>query len=101
MSLWRKKQTVSELDFDSMTMEGQEALRYNSDTKERHSFSCWVRWINSAYLFAGVAVMVADGAQWIQLSDGVIITMLGTTTLNVLGLAFIILHGLFDKEKKQ
>ncbi len=80
-----------------MTMDDQQAWRYGQDTRERHSFSSWVRWVNSIYLLTILLMVLAAGRGWIILSDGIILALLGTTTANVLGLAYIILHGLFDK----
>lgn len=70
--------------------------RFKSDTNWRCRLSWWVIIVDSAWLTAVLLILTFN--KWIGLSDIVLITMLGTTTLNVLGLAFIILKGLFGIE---
>lgn len=82
---------------DYKSLEEQERLyseRYKSDTEWRCRLSWWVIIVDSVWLLSVLAILACN-KWWIGLSDSVLITVLGTTTLNVLGLAFIILKGLF------
>lgn len=72
--------------------------RYASDTNWRCRLSWWVIIVDSVWLASVLLVLIFNRRCCIGLSDAVLMTVLGTTTLNVLGLAFIILQGLFSSE---
>lgn len=84
-------------DPDLEDMDEQVARRYRQDTEERKTFSKWVRRLVGWYFVLVFAIMILYGAGVLQFPQPVVVTLLGTTTLNVLGLSYIILHGLFDK----
>lgn len=89
-------------DIDNETKEAQEKERYRQDTKHRDYLVRWVVYTNSAWLIAILVIVIAhgaaneDGTDLFQLSDTVMVTLLATTTANVLGLALIVLRGLFS-----
>ena len=93
--------TPSLNDIDNESKETQEKERYKQDTEHRDYLVHWVVYTNSAWLIAVMVVLIAHGSyddetiKFFHLSDGVIIALLGTTTANVLGLAYIVLKGLF------
>lgn len=89
---------------DNESKEIQEKERYRQDTKHRDYLVHWVVYTNSAWLIAVMLVLISHGAydettKFFHLSDGVIMTLLGTTTANILGLAYIVLKGLFPLPK--
>ena len=90
-----------EKDLDALDMDKQVAKRFKDDSDERLRFAKWVRFINTAYLGVVMLVVMLQGAMTFHFSNEVMIALLGTTTANVLGLAYIILHGLFDKEPRK
>jgi len=72
--------------------------RYSQDTKSRKKLSYWAATVVSIYLLL-VFVILFFNAKGIYLSDTVLSVLLGTTTLNVLGLMFIVLKGYFKVER--
>lgn len=74
--------------------------RFSQDTKYRSLFSDWVIIYISLYTIFVIFILVGVGHRWLTIESSVLVTLLGTTTANILGLAYIILHGLFDKDKK-
>lgn len=87
---------------DSKSLKQQEQQlhndRYKSDTDWRCRLSWWVIGTDSVWLSA-ILVILCFNNKYFLLSDTVMITLLGTTTVNVLGLAFIVLKGLFGLPK--
>ena len=55
----------------------------------------WVIGVDSVWLIAILLILVFSA--YLRLNDSVLIMLLGTTTANVLGLALIVLKGLFGK----
>lgn len=60
-------------------------------------FSIWIVCVDSLWLAVVLVILFFQGFNLISLSDTILLTLLVTTTLNVLGLAYIILEGLFGK----
>lgn len=94
-------------DIDSYSLQEQENLkkhlennRYEEDTKNRAGLALWVKWVVSIWLFV-VLLIICLNNLIVNLSDRVLITLLATTTLNVLGLAFIVLRGYFQDINKK
>ena len=56
----------------------------------------WVQWLISVWLLLVMAVLVLSMFCG-RIESSVLIALLTTTTVNILGLPFIILKGLFDK----
>lgn len=93
-----------EVGMEDMDVESKrsQSIRYKQNTAHRDYLVKWVVVTNSAWLIAVVVILIAHGAydekaKLFHLSDSVIMTLLGTTTVNVLGLAFIVLKGLFGE----
>ena len=72
--------------------------RYNQDTQHRNNLSIWAGTVVSVWLVSVLLILVGNNLNF-KLSDSVLITLLGTTTLNVLGLMVIVLNDLFNKNK--
>jgi hypothetical protein len=89
-------------DVDSRGLKDQEhqkRLRYTQDTKERKLLSHWVMCVVSLWLL-GVLTVISFNKVWnLCISPTVCSVLLGTTTANILGLAFIVLKGLFPNGK--
>lgn len=83
---------------DTKTLKEQEQKlrndRFKSDTNWRCRLSWWVIIVDSVWLVA-ILVILFFNTLYVMLSDSVLLMLLGTTTVNVLGLAFIVLKGLF------
>lgn len=92
----------SDKDIDSDPLEMQmerkrlEDDRFRSDTHDRRWLARWSAGLVSLWLYAVICI-VASG-QFLNISDQVLITLLATTTLNVLGISYIVLRGHFEKK---
>lgn len=88
-------------DIDSKSLEDQEKIRYSQDTKFRRHLTLWVMIIIPLWLYMVFQLLCkcANG-QW-HLSNTVLFTLFATTTANILGLANIVLKGMFLKENKK
>lgn len=70
--------------------------RYRKDTIRKNNLARWVMWVISIYLLLIFVLLFIIIFMFCKpLSDVVIITLLGTTTINVLGLMYIVLKGYF------
>lgn len=88
-------------DPDIYSIEKQEAKRFGDDTKHRAHLVCWMMGVVSIWLI-GVLIIVTFNRMWnFMISDNVLMMLLGTTTINVLGLSKIILNGLFGSGRRK
>lgn len=85
----------AELNADSMDINQQKRIRFSQDTKHRRQLVIWMMCVVSAWLLIVLFIVVFNGILKLSVSDNVMIALLATTTVNVLGLANIILNGLF------
>lgn len=69
--------------------------RYHQDTEQHLFLAKWVVWVSSIWLGAVLIILIMCGYQLIILDIVVLNVFLATTTANVLGLAYIVLKGLF------
>jgi hypothetical protein len=69
--------------------------RFKYDNKLRKRLSYWALWVVSLWLAIVLTLLILSGTSCLKLSDVVLSTLLATTTLNVLGLMFIVLKGYF------
>ena len=79
--------------------------RINENTKARKRLEKWARRLISIYLIIVLLLVVASSVNWsffydFNISDTILITILSTTTINVIGLAFIVLRGHFPQLEK-
>lgn len=87
-------------DVDDLSMHEQIKARYKQDTDFRKYFSVWVMIIAPAWLVATLFIVVLCGCSVLVLPQSVINTLLATTTATVLGLAYIVLKGMFPEGVK-
>ena len=93
-------------DIDNETKEAQIKERYRQDTRRNYLVK-WVVYTNTAWLIAILVIVIAhgavneDGSDLFHLTDTVMVTLLATTTANVLGLALIVLRGLFNQPENK
>lgn len=88
------------VDIDDKSIREQKTTRYSQNTKYRKYFSIWVMLIVPIWLLAVFSLLVLCGFGICQLSSTVLSTLLATTTANILGLAYIVLKGMFPQEKE-
>lgn len=93
--------TLQDQDIDSDDLNLQEKRykneRYRDDTKNRSKLTTWASWVVSIYLGVVLLILIFNH-HCICLSDTVLSVLLGTTTLNVLGLMYIVLKGYFQEK---
>lgn len=99
----RQTQTTGQdIDIDSDNLDAQrkrfENQRYKSDTESRGWLGAWTSVVVTLWLIAVLTILILND-RYICLSDTVLTTLLVTTTLNVLGLSFIVLKGHFPNSK--
>ncbi len=87
---------LSDIDLKSFDVQlrSYEVARYASDTTDRKWLAYWTSIIVTLWLVAVILILFLN-KYYIGLSDAVLIALLGTTTLNILGLSFIVLKGHF------
>lgn len=82
-------------NIDRDSLEQQEKERYRQDTVQRRSLATWVVWVDSLWLLGVMVVVFLCGFGLMRLEASVLNVLFATTTANVLGLAYIVLEGLF------
>lgn len=83
-------------DNDIKSIDEQEAERFKQDTRLRKCLANWTMTIISVWLIAVLAILIFCR----HLDNQVLITLLATTTINILGLPKIILEGLFKESSR-
>lgn len=86
-------------DFDILPIEKQESIRFGQDTKHRKCLVYWMMVVVSIWLISVLLITTFNNPWCLNIDKKVLITLLATTTINVLGLANIILDGLFGDHK--
>ena len=86
---------------DNESLATQEKERYKQDTRQRKFLAQWVVWATSLWLGLVLVIIFFQGFRLITLDTSVVNVLLATTTVNVLGLAYIVLEGLFGKSKRR
>ena len=81
-------------------VKNQERKRYADTSRLRKYSAFWVMAVVTLWL-VGVFCVLKFNNSCFCLSDSVLIALLTTTTANILGLPFIILQGLYPKEKEK
>lgn len=84
-------------DPDSLNISEQKRKRYEQNTLHRNFLVHWVAWVISLWLLIVINVIIANAKLKLGMESEVQITLLATTTVNVLGLAYIVLKGLFGE----
>lgn len=85
---------------DNESLQTQAKERYKQDTRQRKFLAQWVVWATSIWLGIVLVVVFFQGFSLITLDNIVVDVLLATTAINVLGLAYIVLEGLFGKSKQ-
>ena len=74
--------------------------RFASDTQKRNTLSTWAATLVSLWLISVLLILVGNTSTY-KLESNVLVALLATTTLNVLGLMYIVLKGLFGENIKR
>ena len=86
--------------YDSETRDAIEQKRYTANTRLRVYLAVWASVIVFGWLVCVLVVLMLNDF-WYKLSDSVLITLLTTTTINVLGLVIIAMSDLFNGKSEQ
>lgn len=89
-------------NLDKLDLDGQvkiitrreELARFRKDTKDRSNLAYWTFGIITGWLIAVVVLLACN-----FLPQTVYVTLLTTTTVNIIGLPAIVLHGYFTQKK--
>lgn len=80
--------------YEKETLEGLRKRRYKQNTNLRKWLSCWAATVVSFWLIFVACVLIYNSI--LNLSNSVLITLLSTTTIQVLGIMMIVVQDLFD-----
>lgn len=84
---------------DIESLERQEQIRYKQDTRARAHLTRWVCTIVTLWLLFAICLTIALYLPHKNIDNNVAMVIFGTMTVNVLGLANIVLKGLFEKKQ--
>jgi len=90
-------------DYQKKTFSDLYNKRYNLNTKLRSFLSLWAVAAVSFWLYSVVQILHNNDQDYC-LSDSVLITLLTTTTVNVIGILLIVMHDIFNgksEDKKE
>ena len=100
-TLLAKADTDTDIDANDLTAQRRrfENQRYKEDTSHRKWLGVWTAIVVTCWLIAVLTILIYND-RYICLSDNVLTSLLVTTTLNVLGLSYIVLRGHFQLPTK-
>lgn len=78
--------------------------RIIENTSARKRLEKWAKRVIVLYLLVVLMLVVFDSIvenTWFEISDTVMITILSTTTVNIIGLGLIVLRGHFPQKDKE
>lgn len=94
---------VNEEEIKGLNMDAEfskvQLKRLLDDNKARKTFSQWLFAITVLWMFLVLMIVIQCGRRAIILSDGVLITLITTTTANVFGFFYVVVNYLFNKDK--
>lgn len=97
---WHVEEDYSEQETRIAIQLKQEELdSLKQDREQRKVFSYVIFGFVCVYMVLVLGAVILDGASFIDVSDGVLITLLGTTTIDIIGLFAIVARYLFPKRK--
>lgn len=85
-------------DYDKHDINWQKAKRFAEDTIHRKGLIYWVKSVVAGSLSLTFLILFFNRAWRLDISDTVMVALLTTTTANILGLAFIVLRGMFGSK---
>lgn len=78
--------------------ERQELMSMIQDREQRKTFADKIFTVTVVYIAVVLFILIACGFSRLQLSDTVLITLLSTTTANILSLLVIVFNHIFPKK---
>jgi len=89
---------INVLDIDAEFSKAQ-LKRLLDDNKARKTYSYWIFAVTVLWMFFVLMIVVQCGRGVINLSEGVLIALITTTTANVFGFFYVVVNYLFNREK--
>lgn len=77
-----------------------ELIRYHHDTQNRDWLAKWAAYVVSIWLSFVLIILFLNTA-FFKLDKAIVIALLGTSSVNVLGLSYIVLKGYFPSDGKK
>ena len=93
IELKSKKIELSKKDAELKELKGNIAQRYKYAER---IYRLVTKWLIALFL-----LILIDGFEWVDISDGVLIALVGGTTANVLGLFVLVLKYLFNPNQSK
>jgi hypothetical protein len=87
-------------DVDTSPLKDQKKIRYTQDTEYRKHLTRWIMHIVPIWLLGVFVIICMCASKVWWLSDITFSALLTTTTANILGLAYIVLKGMFPPGKE-
>ncbi|WP_303224030.1 hypothetical protein [Butyricimonas faecihominis] len=95
-----RKQKLRRLELENAAIEGENEGD-SQDRKQRKEFADKIfDFVRNYMLFVCIVLFLKGITSQFYLSDTVIVTLLGTTTANVIGILIIVVTYLFSRKKK-
>lgn len=95
-----RKQKLRRLELENAAIEGENEGD-SQDRKQRKEFTDKIfDFVRKYMLFVCIVLFLKGTTSQFYLSDTVIVTLLGTTTANVIGILIIVVTYLFSRKKK-
>lgn len=86
--------TIADVELE---MKKEELESRKQDRKQRGRFSIWIFGFMGVYMFLILVALALSGAGVLTLSDTVLVSLLTTTTADVIGIFIIVAKYLFHK----
>lgn len=100
IELAKKREELRQIQIENEARAG-ENLSDSQDRDQRKDFAERIFSFVALYMFAVFFILTLSGGPFnFRLSDNVLITLLGTTTANVIGILIIVVTYLFSRKKK-
>lgn len=87
-------------DVDRTPLDEQKKERYKQNTRYRKWLTIWVMCIVPTWLLGVFILVTVCVTKTREVPSSVLNTLLATTTANILGLAYIVLKGMFPQERE-
>lgn len=94
----KPSEKASDSDIDLRDIAYQQGRRYSQDTDLRAKLTTWVTCIISVWLAVCLLILIFKGLGLFHLDTTETVTLLSTTTANIIALGYIVLKGMFGAD---
>ena len=95
-------QSREERDGYTRAMEEARLQSFTQDTAERKKYAPWIFWLVAGWISAIFIILLLAGFRpcGFLLSEKVLLVAIGSTTVNILGVLFIVVRYLFSRDAR-